>query len=81
MRFSYQVGMCDADHYLPLAQAAEVILLWSDVAFRERSPLATVDEKVFLNPEIAGLIRAGYDPVMPAVADDPSHALRLAARI
>ena len=23
MRFSYQVGMCDADHYLPLAQAAE----------------------------------------------------------
>jgi alkanesulfonate monooxygenase SsuD/methylene tetrahydromethanopterin reductase-like flavin-dependent oxidoreductase (luciferase family) len=23
MRFSYQVGMCEADHYLPLAQAAE----------------------------------------------------------
>jgi alkanesulfonate monooxygenase SsuD/methylene tetrahydromethanopterin reductase-like flavin-dependent oxidoreductase (luciferase family) len=23
MRFSYQVGMCDANHYLPLAQAAE----------------------------------------------------------
>jgi probable F420-dependent oxidoreductase len=23
MRFSYQVGMCDGDHYLPLAQAAE----------------------------------------------------------
>jgi len=23
MRFSYQVGMCDADHYLPLARAAE----------------------------------------------------------
>ena len=23
MRFSYQVGMCDADHYLPLAKAAE----------------------------------------------------------
>ncbi|MBA6413252.1 TIGR03619 family F420-dependent LLM class oxidoreductase [Parahaliea sp. F7430] len=23
MRFSYQVGMCDADHYAPLAQAAE----------------------------------------------------------
>ena len=23
MRFSYQVGMCDADHYIPLARAAE----------------------------------------------------------
>jgi alkanesulfonate monooxygenase SsuD/methylene tetrahydromethanopterin reductase-like flavin-dependent oxidoreductase (luciferase family) len=23
MRFSYQIGMCDADHYLPLAQAVE----------------------------------------------------------
>ncbi len=23
MRFSYQIGMCDASHYLPLAQAAE----------------------------------------------------------
>jgi probable F420-dependent oxidoreductase len=23
MRFSYQIGMCDPDHYLPLAQAAE----------------------------------------------------------
>ena len=23
MRFSYQVGMCEADHYLPLARAAE----------------------------------------------------------
>lgn len=23
MRFSYQIGMCDADHYLPLARAAE----------------------------------------------------------
>ena len=23
MRFSYQIGMCDPDHYLPLARAAE----------------------------------------------------------
>ena len=23
MRFSYQIGMCDADHYIPLAKAAE----------------------------------------------------------
>jgi hypothetical protein len=66
---------------LALAQAAESILLWSDVAFAEVSPLGTAEGRVFLKPEIAGLIRAGYDPVMPAVADDPSHALRLAARM
>ena len=23
MRFSYQIGMCEADHYVPLAKAAE----------------------------------------------------------
>lgn len=66
---------------LALAQAAQVIVLWSDVAFKERGVLAQVDDGVILNPGIAGIIRAGYDPVMPAVANDPSHALRLAARM
>jgi hypothetical protein len=33
-----------------------------------------------LRPEIAAVIAAGYDRVMPAVARDSSHALRLAAR-
>lgn len=66
---------------LALAQAAETILLWSDVAFRERGPLAATGSKVILNPDIAAIIRAGYDPVMPAVATDASHSLRLAARL
>lgn len=30
---------------------------------------------------IAALIRAAYDPALPACARDPSHALRLAARL
>lgn len=30
---------------------------------------------------LAALIRAAYDPLLPACARDPSHALRLAARI
>jgi hypothetical protein len=34
-----------------------------------------------LRPEIAGVIRAAYDRVMPSVAHDPSHALRLSARV
>ncbi len=66
---------------LALAQAAETIVLWSDVAFREKGPLATASDRVVLRPDIARIIRAGYDPVMPTVADDTSHALRLAARL
>lgn len=66
---------------LALAQAVRVILLWSDRAFDGSSPLARVGERVILRPEIGAVIRAGYDPVMPAVARDASHALRLAARL
>ena len=66
---------------LVLTQAAQVILLWSDRAFAGSSPLARVGDAVVLRPEIAAVIRAGYDPVLPAVARDPSHALRMAARI
>ena len=39
------------------------------------SPLALVGETVILRPEIGAVIRAGYDPVLPAMARDPSHAL------
>ena len=66
---------------LALGQMVQVILLWSEGAFATRSPLAQIDTgKTILRPEIAELIRAAYDPVMPAVAQDASHALRLAAR-
>jgi hypothetical protein len=66
---------------LALAQAAQVIFLWSDRAFQGSSPLARAGAAAVLRPEIAEVIRAGYDPVLPAVAVDPSHALRLAARL
>ncbi len=64
-----------------LGLAAQVILLWSDHAFRDRSPLGRIDGGEILRPEIAGVIRAAYDPAMPEVAREASHALRLAARI
>ena len=67
---------------LALAQVVQSMLLWSDLAFTDRSPLGQLDDgRVVLRPEIGALIRAAYDPVMPAMADDPSHALRLAARM
>lgn len=63
---------------LALSQAAQMILLWSDIA---PSLLGEINGMTVLRPEIAGVIRAAYDPVMPSVAHDPSHALRLSARI
>jgi hypothetical protein len=67
---------------LALSQAVQTILLWSDQAFIDASPLAQLpDGSVILRPDIAGIIRAAYDPVLPVVAQDASHALRLAARL
>jgi len=65
---------------LALAQAAQVICLWSDRAFVEASPLGQVEGRVILRPDVAAVIRAGYDRMLPAVARDAAHAYRLAAR-
>ena len=65
---------------LALNEAAQVIVLWGDGAFAETSPLGQAGGTVILRPEIAGVIRAAYDKVLPAVARDASHAYRLAAR-
>lgn len=66
---------------LALSQAVQVIVLWSDTAFLGASPLVEVAGRVILRPEIGAVIRASYDRVMPGVARDASHALRLAARL
>ncbi|MFN4202520.1 MAG: hypothetical protein ACK4GM_05645 [Tabrizicola sp.] len=66
---------------LALAQAVQTVVLWSDRAFDGSSPLARVGERVILRPEIGAVIRAAYDRAMPSTARDPSHALRLAARV
>ncbi len=67
---------------LCLGQVVQSILLWSDEAFLGSSPLAlTGDDVAILKPDLAAIIRAAYDPVMPVAAQDPSHALRLAARL
>ena len=68
-------------HTLALNQIVQSMLLWSDVAFQNRSPLMAAGETTVLRPDIAGLMRAAYDPVLPHAAKDASHALRLAARM
>lgn len=63
------------------AQMAQSMLLWSDTAFSDESPVALLPEGgAIVRPQIAALIRAAYDPVLPAASDDPALALRLAAR-
>ncbi|MDG1351701.1 MAG: hypothetical protein P8P70_00750 [Sulfitobacter sp.] len=66
---------------LALSQIVQSYLLWSDTAFRDQSPLAFAGDTTILRPDIAGLIRAAYDPVLPPAAMDVSHALRLYARM
>lgn len=68
---------------IALSQAVQMMVLWSDAAFLQSSPLAVVGEEksVIVKPEISALLTAAYDPVMPVVAGDASHALRLAARL
>lgn len=82
LRMGPEMSALPADT-LALTQAVQAMLLWSDQAFTSRSPLAVLPETgvTILRPEVAGLIRAAYDPMLPAVADDPSHTLRLFARI
>jgi hypothetical protein len=68
-------------HTLALSQIVQSMLMWSDGAFQDRSPLAVAGETTVLQPDVAALLRAAYDPVLPVAARDPAHALRLAARI
>lgn len=82
------VRMDDAMAQVPaetvaLSQIVQSIVLWSDTAFLGASPLAVAVEggPAMLKPEIADVIRAAYDPVLPVAATDPAHALRLSARM
>ncbi|WP_128254618.1 hypothetical protein [Falsirhodobacter deserti] len=58
---------------LVLDQAARMMLTWAG-----DPPML---EGGALRPDIAAILRAAYDPVLPARAGDASHALRLAARL
>ncbi|WP_417241691.1 hypothetical protein [Celeribacter sp.] len=80
------VRMSDAMQEVPadviaLSQAVQAMLLWSDTAFTQDSPLAVAAEGTVVRPDVANVLRAAYDPVLPAAARDASHALRLYARL
>ena len=67
---------------LCLNQVVQMFLIWSDDAFKDNSPtLITKNGGVILNPIIGDIVKAVYDPTMPLVSNDKSHALRAQARI
>lgn len=67
---------------LALLQVVQSFVLWSDTAFLDQSPMGRLPNgSVVLKPEIANLIRAIYAPELPVCDQDPSHALRLFARV
>ncbi|MDA5556973.1 hypothetical protein [Shimia sp. MMG029] len=68
---------------LALGEAVQTIVTWGPEAFSQTSPLAVVPESgaTVLRPEIAAVIAAAYDRMMPVAAADASHALRLFARL
>ena len=67
--------------YLALSEAAQMICLWSDCAFAQRPILTQQDGNVVLNPQIAAVIRAIYDPILPVASKDAAHALRVFGRV
>lgn len=64
-----------------LGQAVQSILLWTNDAFSKESAFEEQEGRAVLRRDIAELIRAAYDPVLPVASRDASHALRLHARL
>ncbi|MEM7056615.1 MAG: hypothetical protein AAF557_03435 [Pseudomonadota bacterium] len=67
---------------LTVGQALQGMLLWSDKAFMDESPIAVTDDGLcVVKPVFADLLRAAYDPVLPNAARESSFSLRVAARL
>lgn len=80
VRMSEALQKVPAD-VIALSQAVQAMLLWSDTVFTQDSPLAEAPEGTVVRPDVANLLRAAYDPVLPNAARDEAHALRLYARL
>ena len=67
---------------LGVGETLQCLLTWGEEVFSNQSPIAVLKENgiCIVNPEFASLVRGAYDPVMPPVATDISHALRLHPR-
>lgn len=67
---------------IALGQIAQSLVLWSDQAFVGTSILGKLPNGMtVLRPDVTAVLRACYDPVLPAAAYDPAYALRIFARL
>lgn len=85
LRYDEQMRAAPVD-YIALTEAALGMLVYDEAGVAEDRPvvMARFDEdepRAMLSPWHAQLLRAAYDPRIPAGSKDPSLALRLAARI
>jgi hypothetical protein len=76
-------GMNDgAAQDIGLEQAVKSLLNWSPAAFADMSPLVIGPDGIArLRADVAAVLTAAYDPLMPPADQDPSHALRLYGRV
>jgi hypothetical protein len=79
VRMSEAVASVPAD-VIALAQGVQAMLLWSDRSFTQESPLGKTEKGAVIRPDVANVLRAAYNPLLPNSARDASHALRLYAR-
>lgn len=66
---------------LALDQAVRVLATFAEGGLPVGAATVDTGEGAMIAPAMARLLRALYDPLMPDVARDASHALRLAARL
>lgn len=85
LRYDEQMRAAPVD-YIALSEAALGLLVYDEAGVADDRPVVMKafgegDARAVLSPWHAGLLRAAYDPVIPAGSKDPALALRLAARL
>ena len=67
---------------LGTSETFQSLLTFGENAFDAQSPIATIKSNnlCIVKPEYAAVVRASYDPALPAASQDPAHALRVSAR-
>lgn len=67
---------------LGTSETLQSLLTFGENAFAAQSPIATIkaNNLCIVKPEYAAVVRAAYDPALPAASNDPAHALRVSAR-
>lgn len=85
LRYDEQMQAAPVD-YIALTEAALGMLVFDEAGIADDRPVVMAkfedgDQRAILTPWHAMLLRAAYDPAIPAGSKDPALAMRLAARI